>query len=206
MERRMTPAGEIKVETRADGARMIAGYGAVFYREGDAGTEYRLAADVVERIDRRAFDRAMREGQDVRGLFNHDPNFALGSTAAGTMRMVVDDIGLRYEIDYNENDPQHVSVMQKVQRKDVKGSSFSFSINGKGGQRFEKGKDVDVRHILDVDLYDAGPVTFPAYAGASTGWRAEGGTDAIEARDAWRKEIEAEAVSVRCRTIALDNA
>lgn len=205
MERRMTPAGEIKIETRADGTSMIVGYGAVFYLEGDEGTQYRLAPDVVERIDRSAFARAIRQKQDARGLFNHDPNMLLGSVSAGTMRLSTDDRGLRYEIDYNPNDPQHVSVKEKIVRGDLKGSSFSFRINGNAGQRFDKGAEYDVRNILDVDLYDAGPVTYPAYEGTTTAMRSGDCDDAIKARDQWRAESEAEAVAVRSRIVELES-
>ena len=204
MERRMTPTGEIKVETRADGGSMLVGYGAVFYREGEAGTEYRLGPDVVERISPTAFSRALSEKQNVRGAFNHDPNVVLGSTEAGTMRLSVDARGLKYEIDYNEKDPDHVRVKEKISRGDVKGSSFAFSLNGKGGQRFEKAKDYDVRNILDVDLFDVGPVTYPAYEGTTTGLRSGDCEDDFEAVNDWRKE--AEAVSVRLRTLDIESA
>jgi HK97 family phage prohead protease len=200
------PLAVAGMETRADGAKVIVGYGAVFYRDGEEGTEYRLDHNTVERIAPSAFNRALQEKQDVRGLFNHDPNYALGSTASGTMRLSVDNVGLRYEIDYNPDDPQHVSVMQKIQRKDVKGSSFSFSINGKTGQRIEKGKDVDVRHVVDVDLYDAGPVTYPAFTGTTTGYRSGDCADALRAVNDWRKERDAEAVCVRMRLLEVDNA
>ncbi len=204
MERRMTPAGEIKVESRADGGKMIVGYGAVFHREGDAGTEYRLARDVVERIAPTAFNRAIKEKHDARALFNHDPNMLLGRAGAGTLRLSVDERGLRYEIDIPDTQVGK-DVATSIARGDLTGSSFAFSINGKEGQRFEKGKDVDVRHILDVALFDVGPVTYPAYEGTTTGMRSGECQDAIGARDEWRKETEAEAVSVRLRTIALDN-
>ncbi len=189
MERRMTPAGEIRVESRADGGKMIVGYGAVFHREGEAGTEYRLAPDVVERIATTAFDRALKEKQDARGLFNHDPNMLLGRAAAGTLRMSADSKGLRYEIDLPDTQVGK-DVAASIARGDLSGSSFSFRINGKEGQRFEKGNGFDVRHIVDVDLYDVGPVTFPAY----------------EARAQWRNELEQEKVKVRSRLISLDNA
>jgi HK97 family phage prohead protease len=204
MERRMTPAGEIRVESRADGGKMIVGYGAVFHREGEAGTEYRLAPDIVERIAPGAFSRALKEQQDVRGLFNHDPNMLLGRSAAGTMRLTADQRGLRYEIDLPETQIGK-DVAASIARGDLTGSSFSFRINGKEGQRFEKGKEYDVRHIVDVDLYDVGPVTFPAYEGTTTGMRSGDCDDAIEARAQWAAQREAEAVAVRCRTISLDN-
>lgn len=207
MERRMTPAGEIKVETRTDGGKMIVGYGAVFHRAGDAGTEYRLAEDVVERISPTAFDRALKEKHDARALFNHDPNMLLGRAGAGTLRLSTDARGLRYEIDIPETNVGK-DVASSIARGDLTGSSFSFRINGKSGQKFEKGEGVDVRQILDVDLYDVGPVTYPAYESTTTGFRSgdcDDAIEAIEARDAWAAELEQEKVKVRSRLISLDN-
>ena len=203
MERRMTPAGEIKVEARADGGKMLVGYGAVFYREGEAGTEYRLGPDIVERIAPTAFTRALAEKQDARALFNHDPNMLLGRAGAGTLRMTVDARGLRYEIDIPDTTVGQ-DVAKSVARGDLAGSSFAFRINGKEGQRFEKGKDHDVRHITDVDLFDVGPVTYPAYEGTSTALRSGDCADAFEAANDWRREQEANAIAVRMRIISLD--
>ena len=64
----------IQIREGTDEPCVISGYGAVFYREGHTGTEYRLWDDVVERVMPGAFDRAIRE-DDVRSLFNHDSNF-----------------------------------------------------------------------------------------------------------------------------------
>jgi HK97 family phage prohead protease len=204
MERRMTPAGEIRVENRSDGGKMIVGYGAVFHRDGDPGTEYRLAEDIVERIAPTAFKRALEQQQDARGLFNHDPNMLLGRVAAGTLRMTADERGLKYEIDLPDTQVGR-DVAASIARGDLTGSSFSFRINGKQGQRFEKGNGFDVRHIVDVDLYDVGPVTFPAYEGTTTGMRSGDCDDAVEARDQWVAEHEQEAIKVRCRLVSLDN-
>ena len=205
MERRMTPAGEIKIEARADGGKTLVGYGAVFYREGEAGTEYRLGTDVVERIAPTAFNRAIQEKHDARALFNHDPNRLLGRAAAGTLRLSTDASGLKYEIDLPATSVGN-DVAASIARGDLSGSSFSFSIHGKEGQRFEKGKEFDVRHIQDVDLFDVGPVTYPAYEATSVGLRSGDCKDAFEAVNAWRQAREAEAVAVRARTIALDMA
>ena len=203
MERRMTPAGEIKVETRADGGKTLAGYAAVFHRDGDAGTEYRLGPDIVERIAPTAFNRALQEKHDARALFNHDPNMLLGRAGAGTLRLSVDPRGLRYEIDIPDTQVGK-DVATSIARGDLSGSSFAFSIKGKDGQRFEKGKDYDVRHILDVDLYDVGPVTYPAYEGTTTGLRSGDCSGAFDAVNDWRKEAEADAVAVRLRVLELE--
>lgn len=202
MERRTTPTGEIRVENRADGSKTLTGYGAIFFREDDPGSEYALASDLRERILPSAFNRALRENQDVRGLYNHNPDHLLARTAAGTMRLSVDNRGLKYEIDLPDTQTGR-DVAASVARGDLTGSSFSFRINGKDGQRFEKAKGFDVRHIVDCDLYDCGPVTYPAYSSTTTAMRSGDGEDAIEAREQWNAEQEAQAVAVRCRMISI---
>lgn len=202
-ERRMTPAGEIRIEERAGGGKTVSGYAAVFHRAGESGTEYRLGPDIVERIAPTAFNRAIQEKHDARALFNHDPNMLLGRAGAGTLRLSVDQRGLKYEIDLADTTVGR-DVAASIARGDLAGSSFAFSIKGKDGQRFEKGKDHDVRHILDVDLYDVGPVTYPAYESTTTGLRSGDCADAFEAHNAWRKEQDAAAVAVRMRVLELE--
>jgi hypothetical protein len=88
------------------------------------------------------------------------------------MRVSVDKRGLRYEIDYDPDDADHQRVMAKMKRGDLTGSSFSFRI-APGGQKFVTGKGAsDVRELLDVDVLDVGPVSFPAYASTSADARA----------------------------------
>lgn len=202
-ERRMTPAGEIRIEERAGGGKLVTGYAAVFYRDGEAGSEYRLGTDIVERIAPTAFSRALSEKHDARALFNHDPNMLLGRAGAGTLRLSVDQRGLKYEIDLPDTQAGK-DVATSIARRDLAGSSFSFSVKGKEGQRFEKGKEHDIRHITDVDLYDVGPVTYPAYESTTTGLRSGDCADAFEAHNQWRKEREAEAVAVRMRALELE--
>lgn len=138
MEKRNKPMGDVRIEEREGGAKFFVGHAAVFYRDGDPKTEFRLNDSIVERINRNAFSRALKQGQDVRGLFNHNPDILLGRSTSGTMRIWEDEVGLAYEIQYNSNDPQHVSIMEKSKRGDLTGSSFAFRINGKSGQKWEK--------------------------------------------------------------------
>ena len=100
MERRFiaTSVAAVRATKREDGKPIIAGYGAVFY-DGTPETEYKLWDDMVERIMPGAFDRAISEKHDVRGLFNHDPNHVLGRTKSGTMKLSVDSKGLADEIE-----------------------------------------------------------------------------------------------------------
>jgi HK97 family phage prohead protease len=201
MERRAGNIGQCRVETRADGSKMIVGYGAVFHRADDPGTEYQLWRGAVERVGRSAFDNALKRPDDVRGLFNHDSDRVLGRTTSGTMRLSVDDRGLRYEIDLPDTQTAR-DVAASIERGDITGSSFSFSVEGEEWQR-DDGRGVEIRTIKDVKLFDVGPVTFPAYQSANTGVRADGDTgEAERSRAIWRmKERE---VNVRMRMLALD--
>ena len=175
MERRFTPSATANIEEREDGKRALSGVAAVFYRKGDADTEYQLARNVFERIDRAAFDEALGRGDDTRALFNHDPNHLLGRTAAGTLRLEVSDDGLRYDIDLPSTSTGS-DVAESVKRGDLTGSSFAFTVE-RADWIEEDGRDVRV--IKSVRLFDVGPVTYPAYEGTSTALRSDG--DASEA-------------------------
>lgn len=168
-----TPAARAKVEKRAEGRRVLVGYGAVFYRAGDSGTEYELWPGYVERILPGAFDRALRE-DDVRGAFNHDPSLILGRTSAGTMRLSVDEIGLKYEIDLPDTTAGR-DIEVSVERGDVTGSSFMFNITDSGER---KENDVWISELKGIRLYETGPVTFPAYEATTTGMRSAGDAEA----------------------------
>lgn len=155
---------------RDAGLTTIAGYAAVFYREGNPGTEYTLWDEVVERIRPGAFDRALRERHDVRALYNHDPDNLLGRTRGGTCRLSVDKIGLRYEIDVDMEDPDCARVVAKINRGDLSGSSFAFIATKAAWEDFG---DRSVRWIEDVNLFDVGPVTYPAYGSTTADLRDE---------------------------------
>lgn len=178
MERRNNTQ-PVRVETREDGKSVIVGYASVFYREGEAGTEYDLWDGVKERIGRGAFDRALKDKHDARGLFNHDPSLLLGRVGAGTVRLSLDTLGLRYEIDPPDTQLGR-DLLTSLGRGDVAGSSFAFVVRkdlivwGQDGQP-------DIRMVLDVDLLDVSPVTYPAYEATTAGVRCTAATDEARA-------------------------
>lgn len=156
--------------TQDNSSKMIRGYGAVFYNASEPGTEYWLWDDIVERVMPGAFDIFLASTPDIRGLFNHDSNMVLGRTISGTCRVAVDPVGLYYEIDESPNDPTWASTAEKINRGDVSGSSYSFWPRSVVWEETKIGdKDVWVRWIKDVEIvYDVGPVTFPAFAAATS--------------------------------------
>lgn len=121
----------------------------------------------VEQIEPTALDSA--DLSEVEGVFNHNPDVLLGHTRSGTLTLSRSaDGGLSYRIPYDPADPDHQRVMRKIERGDVRGSSFVFSIQS-GGDKWEEEKDAAggslyVRTVTAIDkIYDVCPVTSPAY-------------------------------------------
>jgi uncharacterized protein len=199
----------IRSESRADAGKLprIVGTASVYY-DGTDATEFILWDDrgdrCVERILPGAFDRALKQKDDVRALFNHDPNQLLGRVASGTLLLTSNSGGLDYTIDPPDTQLAR-DLAAWIARGDITGSSFTFSIDEQSfSYQKRDGGVLYVREVKAVRLFDVGPVTFPAYAGASVGVRAAG--DISEARaafDAWRhgqdKTISARLASIRAR-------
>lgn len=171
-ELRMT-ARAVEMRSGEDGKKLTAiGYAAVF-DDGTPGTRYEYY-DFREVISPSAFNRALRDRQDVRGLFNHDSNQLLGRVSSSTLRLSVDSVGLRYEIDLPDTGSGR-DVAELLRRGDLAGSSFQFRVKAESFKRLDNDPSgcKYQRTIDDVDLIDVGPVTFPAYEGTSAAMRSE---------------------------------
>lgn len=199
-ERRQTSAAGVKVETREGGKRVITGYAAVYYDPSNPGTEYCPFDGFCERIKPGAFDRALREKQDVIAVVNHDDDQLLGRTTSGTCRLSVDAKGLRYEID-PPNTSAGNDAIELITRGDISGSSFAFVSTSETWEMDQKTKE-DIRWINEVDLVDVCPVVNPAYAATSTNVRADDVETARELVE--KKRQEREAVAVRKRLAMVD--
>lgn len=155
IERRVIPIDKIgALELRAaddKGVRTITGHAAVF----DVWTEI---WGFEERVAPGAFTKSLKE-DDIRGLFNHNPDHVLGRNVAKTLRMTEDKVGLAFEIDLPDTQTAR-DLVTLIQRGDVTGCSFGFMT--RKVEWDESGK-VPRRSILDAQLFDVGPVTFPAY-------------------------------------------
>ncbi len=171
-EQRMCSQAELRVEDGPDGKpAKIVGYAAVFNSKSENLGGFR------EIIKPGAFDRTLADKADVRGLFNHNSDIPLGRTTAGTMELSTNKTGLRYTITPPDTQAAR-DVMASIRRGDVDGSSFSFTV-GEGGDDWHEDKDGRVtRTLTDVDLFDVGPVTFPAYLKA---------TAAVRSLERWQK-------------------
>ena len=159
LERRLI-AEQPGLEVKADenGRTVIRGYAAVFESESqDLGGFHEI-------IERGAFDDVMRSNPDVFGKYNHER--VIGRTSSGTMRLFVDDRGLRYEIDPPRS---AADLVELISRGDIRGSSFAFRSRpaDEAWQRDANGRMI--RRIKKFSfLGDAGPVDTPAYLATET--------------------------------------
>lgn len=163
--------------------------------------------DFQETIAPGAFDDVM--GDDVRALFNHDPNHILGRTLSGTLRLTLDDVGLVYEVDLPDTDMGE-TVACAVDRGDVTQSSFAFIVNEATWTEREDG--TWLRTITKLSrLYDVSPVTYPAYPDATVGMRSAMVKEQRQLRDnalllERRQSMADQAAEVRRRKLKLIGA
>lgn len=174
-----------RIEIRADegdgdGVGTLSGHAAVFNKFSDP-----IFGMFLEKIAKGAFSRAIKEKQDVRALINHDDNLLLGRTKSGTLRLAEDDEGLSVDIDLPDTTFAR-DLAETIRRGDMDQMSFSF-IPMREEWASEAGPDgEDVRTIMDVDLFDVSPVTFPAYPDTDvavrkhTEWRKANGNPLTE--------------------------
>lgn len=189
IERRVF-SSELAIETRGEGdnaAPVIAGHAAVFETLSEPMWGFR------EKIAQGAFDDVLQD--DVRGLFNHDPNHVLGRTKSGTLRITVDARGLHYEIDPPETQSAR-DLVTSMKRGDINQSSFAFSVAEDEWDEDENG--MVTRTITKFKrLYDVSPVTYPAYPAADV---------ALRSLDQWREERGAPSSESTCPPELLANA
>ena len=144
--------GRVELRQAASGARRIYGYAARFEELSEDLGGWR------EIIDPAFFDGVI--ANDVRALWQHDPSYVLGRTAAGTAWLTLDEAGLLYEAEPSAAQWAQ-DALASIERGDVSESSFSFMV---AEDRWDVVGNVVIRRLLKAErLYDVSPVTFPAY-------------------------------------------
>jgi HK97 family phage prohead protease len=150
------------IDSRLDtkeGKDVVIGHAAVFNSLSEDLGGFR------EKIQPGAFDDVLEN--DVRAYFNHDPNYLLGRTQAGTLRLSVDNEGLRYELDV-PNTTAGQDLKENMRLGNITQSSFAFTIGKEGDSWVRNADGSDVRIIHKVHrLYDVSPVSLPAYPSAN---------------------------------------
>ena len=162
------------LELRMDGDNpVVVGYGAVFNSMSNDLGGFR------EYIGSEAFEGRLED--DVRFLINHD-GMPLARTTNGTLRLSVDERGLKYEAKLNPNVSTSRDLMELLKDGTINQSSFAFIVED---DSWEMKDGMNVRTINKVSrLYDVSAVTYPAYNEASS-------SVALRSMQEWQDKEEA---------------
>lgn len=160
-EQRNYEAVELRVE--GDTTPAIRGYAAVFNSMSEDLGYFR------EIVSPGAFSKTLNDGADVRALFNHNPDFVIGRTKSGTLKLKEDNRGLFTDATIPET-TWAKDLVVSIKRGDVSQMSFGFHTIKDSWENKPDGKQI--RTLLEVRLLDVSPVTYPAYPDTSVGVRA----------------------------------
>lgn len=164
------------LELRAVGDGMtFEGYAAIF----DSDSE---PLPFVETIKRGAFRKSLQARNDIKLLWNHDTGQVLGSTRAGTLKLMEDERGLKVTASLPDTNLGR-DTAYLLKRGDVSAMSFGFNVI-----KDSWSQDGNRRTLESVRIHEVSLVSFPAYSATTgtTSVRAEirSGIDADQLADA----------------------
>ena len=164
-----------------------------------------------EIIDRGALD--VTDLKDVRFLVNHNTDMiplarSRNNNEHSTMQLSVDADGMGIRVDLDtENNADARSLYSAVNRGDISGMSFMFTVDGDSWEDMES--DHPTRIIRKIDrVFEVSAVTFPAYAQTSIQARGlsetlESAKDSLESARAASRAIERQKQKIRILTEVL---
>ena len=132
---------------------------------------------------------------DVRFLVNHDTSMiplarSRNNNENSTMQMIVDDSGMNIRVKLDtENNAEARSLYSAVQRGDISGMSFMFSVDKDTWD--EADTDHPTRTVRSIrQVFEVSAVTFPAYS--QTSIQARGLSDALDSAKESLESVRAE--------------
>jgi HK97 family phage prohead protease len=163
----MSPERRPALELRASGsspARRLIGYAAVFDSlSEDLGGFHEI-------VRQGAFKRSLESNHtDPLALVHHLPHLVLGRRSAGTLRLAENSKGLNFEIDLPDTTTAR-DLAVSVERGDVRGASFAFTVDP-DGDHWEVNGDEVMRELRSVTLHEITITPTPAYPDTSVARR-----------------------------------
>lgn len=150
--------------------RYIEGYAALFNVESRLIAEYRdgKLIEFIEVIESGAFDEVLADPElNCIHTIDHDRSKMVARTTSGTLKLMVDDRGLKYRFAV-PNTTLGNDLFEMISRGDYYESSFVFYIDSKadGNEVWEKGEDNILRRTIKKvsGIYDTSTVVDGAYA------------------------------------------
>lgn len=165
LERRYLPLTGVQIETRGGVPTEIRGYSAVFNSVADIGFW-------KEVVIPGAFKRTIQENNnDIAALVDHDPARVLARITNQRLELREDGHGL--DMRAKPTDTSYArDLMTNIAERNVTKQSFGFVVPP-GGDQWRTVDGVEQRELIDVELYDVSPVTYPAYQATSVTVRSQ---------------------------------
>lgn len=145
--------------------------------------------------------------KDVRFLVNHNTDMiplarSRNNNEKSTMQMSVNDNGMNIRVNLDtENNAEAKALYSAVERGDISGMSFMFSVDGDKWENLES--EHPTRHILSIGrVFEVSAVTFPAYEATSIQARGLSGAldsalDSLESARAELRKIELQKLKIK---------
>ena len=179
---------EVRAEQNEEHGRFLSGQPIVYGQRTDLGF-------YDEVIEPGALDNT--DLKDVRFLINHNTDMiplarSRNNTPNSTMQMTVGEDGMHIRVDLDtENNTDARSLYSAVERGDITGMSFMFSVDKDSWD--EADTDHPLRHVRSIRrVLEVSAVTFPAYS--QTSIQARGLSDALESA---KESLESERARIR---------
>jgi uncharacterized protein len=161
----------MKKETRFFALNVRSDDSKQFTLEGLAASFDTLSEDLGgfrERISPSAFDRSLKDNDDVVALLNHSQNHVLARVKSGTLNIFKVAKGLGFRAQLDPDNSTHRDVYAMCKRGDIHQCSFAFTVP-EGGDDWDeavddRGQKFVRRTLKNVNLHDVSVVTRPAYA------------------------------------------
>jgi HK97 family phage prohead protease len=166
-------AAELRSTSDGKGNTLV-GHFAVF----DTWTEINsmFEGNFLERIAPGAFsDTFTKRGDQIRVLYDHGMDPTIGNKPLGAPNVLKEDrVGAYYEVDLF--DASYVNDLKPALRAGQLGASFRFRVTSEEWNQPSEASSsnpsrLEERTITGIELYEFGPVTFPAYSEATAGLR-----------------------------------
>lgn len=163
-----------RLRSNQDGSRTLHGHFAKF----NEWTEIKSMQEghFMERIAPGAFTKTFRENRgNIKVLFDHGHDPSIGNKPLGPIRdLKQDGEGAYYEVDML--DTSYNRDLIPALEAGLLGASFRFRVTREDFNRDAEESDwnpngIPERTIREASVAEFGPVTFPAYAGATAGVR-----------------------------------
>ena len=189
---------EVRADQNEEHGHFLSGVPIVY----DARTDLGWYDEIIEKG---ALDEA--DLKDVRFLINHNTDMiplarSRNNNENSTMQMSVDDNGMNIRVDLDiENNAEAKSLYSAVERGDLDGMSFMFTVDG------DKWDDIESEHPTRTitklgKIFEVSAVTFPAYEQTSITARGlsdalESAKESLESERAAKRAIEARKQKIR---------